>query len=63
MTWMESGNFEYLHAPELENCSIECDIKIMDDNNDPYSWAGFRGERFQIELDHLGLDILYTSDL
>src|SRR5262245_10109672 len=58
MKWMESSNFEYLLVPELEDCSVECDIRIVDDNDDAYSWAGFRVRGFRVELDHIGLGYL-----
>lgn len=58
MSWLPQKSFEYLSGPELENYSVECEIRILDDNNDPFSWAGFRIRGFKVEIDHVGFGYL-----
>lgn len=58
MLWVPQKNFEYLLGPEVEDCSVECDIRILDDSNDPFSWAGFRVRGFTVGLDHIGFGYL-----
>lgn len=58
MQWTPPANFKYILGPDIEDCSVECDIRILDDSNDPFSWAGFRVRGFHIGADHLGLGYL-----
>jgi hypothetical protein len=50
----DDRRFEYPLLPELEDCSVECEIRIDDDNDAPNNWAGFRVRGFRAELDHVG---------
>lgn len=51
--------FEYIHLPEYEDYSVECDIRILEDSDkEDNNWAGFRVRGFRLEIDHVGFGYL-----
>jgi len=45
-----STTFHSPPVPELVNCSVECELRIISDNGDVSRWAGFRVRGFRDDI-------------